>query len=333
MKRLMAIYLAAALFFVLPFSIAFSDEEGYQYLCRADAEFSLRQTPGNDGRKIGKVPKGDYLTVLEYGQEWSKVAYEGETGYAKSQWLYMFKSTDPYLYPVPNYEAPYGLGVMLEEVKTKGKAKISGYEAIVLQKGQTVTVQRYNEETGVATVLIWRSFVDLPADALEVTPFVPYETAELGDVIGGYTTFMPRDYGAPYSDNRRYNLLKAMELINCAVVYPGDLFSFNDLAGGFVKDGEYKVAKIVGGEGVGHGGGVCQISVLIFSAALMLPFKIESWGMHTANGLSYTLRECDATVSSTRDMSFYNLLDYAVELQFDHNEAQTSYTVLVIRAE
>ena len=333
MKKGMAIYLAAILLFLLPCSLSVADETECQYEAKADIDFSMRDKPDNQSRKLSKVKAGKYVMVLEYGDEWSKIMYEGEVGYARSKWLYKFRSMDPYLYKVPNYEAPYGLGIMQADVNTKGKSRISSYKSIQLEKGQTVTVHRYDADTDVATVLIWRTYIDLEPGAVAVTPFVPYEDAEAGDIIAGYTTYMPRDYGEPYSDNRRYNLVRATERINYAVLYPGTLFSFNELAGGYGKEGEYMRAKIVGGSGVAAGGGVCQISVLVFSMALMLPFKIESWGMHTAKGLSYCLRECDATVSTSQDLTFCNMLDYAVEFRFVHNESQTAYTVYLIRAE
>lgn len=48
---------------------------------------NLREGPGSDYKTLGTIPNGYKVTVLETDGEWSKVKYEGKTGYVSSQYL------------------------------------------------------------------------------------------------------------------------------------------------------------------------------------------------------------------------------------------------------
>ncbi len=45
----------------------------------------IRETPG--GNKIGSIPKGTSVEILEQGEEWHKVRYNGSTGYSAARYI------------------------------------------------------------------------------------------------------------------------------------------------------------------------------------------------------------------------------------------------------
>ncbi len=54
---------------------------------KADDTVSVRAGAGTDEDKIGTVYPGDELKVVSYGEDWSKVEYEGQEGYVKSEYF------------------------------------------------------------------------------------------------------------------------------------------------------------------------------------------------------------------------------------------------------
>ncbi len=340
MKQYLAFFLAVMLVvFALPaMAVTVSDPmlpdpEKYQYEAKTTIAFNLRKEPDEKSAKLVEVKKGANINIIEYGDEWCNVEYREKKGYAKTKWLFMLKTSDPYKYPILGYDVPYGIGEMLISYNTKGQAgKTSNYSGNELEPGTMLTVHRYNPDTDVATILVWKAYIDLPAGAVKVTQFVPYDEAQPGDIIAGYTTYQSKKYGFPYHYVRYDNIALAVSRLDGAVVQPGELFSFNTLAAPYSKANGYKKARIMGGEGLGFGGGVCQISVLTRSAVLGLPVLIRDWYMHTDEGTVYTTQICDATVGNSRDFSFYNMLDYPIYMNFFQAEDRGVMNLFIYRS-
>ena len=101
------------------------------------------------------------------------------------------------------------------------------------------------------------SFPEITAADLEVLLF--------RDVLGERTTYFPNS-----NDNRINNLVLASSKINDYILYPGDVFSYNDVVGerteaaGFLPAGAYSSGEVV--EEIG--GGVCQVSSTLYCAML-----------------------------------------------------------------
>lgn len=327
MKRFFAWLLTAALVFACAPALAVTvndpalpDPTKYQYEATTALKFNLRKEANDNGYRMYEVPKGSIVSVIELGEEWSLLEYKGRQGYAKNKWFFKLKSSDPYKYPIYEYDMPYGIGEMRIDFNTKNMAgKKNNYNGNDLLIGQKLTVHRYNPDTDVATILVWQSYIDLPAGAVKVTPFIPYDEAEPGDLIAGYTTYQSKTYGYPRAAARRFNISVVMGRLNGTVLQPGELFSYNTIAGPYTQAGGYEIANIMGSTGIGYGGGVCQISILTRSAILGLPVLIRDWSMHTDEGSIYTTQICDATVGTSRDFTFYNVLDYAIYMDYNHD--------------
>ena len=128
--------------------------------------------------------------------------------------------------------------------------------------------------------------------------------------LGSYSTY----YGGTY--NRNSNVERAAELMNGAVLAPGDVLSFNDrvgprtVANGFFTAPEYLNGKTV--EGIG--GGTCQVSTTLYGAVLYAGLDIVSRTNHMF-AVSYAPLGQDATVAyGSVDFKFKNNSNYPVKI-------------------
>lgn len=123
------------------------------------------------------------------------------------------------------------------------------------------------------------------------------------ELLGSYTTvFDTRD------TNRTTNIKLAAWKINGHIIYPGEIFSFNEVVGPREKDYGFKEAmEFVDGELVpGIGGGVCQVSSTIYNAVLLANLAVIERYNHS-KPLGYVPLGRDATVAyGALDFRFLN---------------------------
>ncbi len=140
---------------------------------------------------------------------------------------------------------------------------------------------------------------------LPVTPVYPEitgtELAENGikELIAVYTT----EFNAEDA-NRTANVRLSAQKINGKLLYPGQIFSYNDTVGPREKSQGFKEAmEIINGEFVpGIGGGVCQVSSTLYNAVIMSGLAIVERTNHS-KPLTYVPLGRDATV-------VYNAIDF-----------------------
>jgi len=150
---------------------------------------------------------------------------------------------------------------------------------------------------------------------LPVTPIQPEITvadiAQTGvkEKLGLFTTaFDAKDA------NRTANIKLAARKINGHIVYPGQVFSFNETVGPRDKESGFKEAlEIVDGEFVpGIGGGVCQVSSTLYNSSLLANLAIMERTNHS-KPLVYVPIGRDATVVfGLIDFKFKNTFDFPV---------------------
>ncbi len=128
--------------------------------------------------------------------------------------------------------------------------------------------------------------------------------------LGSYTTY----YGG--TANRNANVARAADLLNGAVIPPGETFSFNDRVGprttanGFFTAPEYQNGQTV----QGIGGGTCQVSTTLYAAVLYAGLDIVSRTNHMF-AVSYAPLGQDATVAyGSVDFKFRNNSDYPIKV-------------------
>ncbi|PKM76367.1 MAG: hypothetical protein CVU90_12690 [Firmicutes bacterium HGW-Firmicutes-15] len=123
--------------------------------------------------------------------------------------------------------------------------------------------------------------------------------------IAGYQTWF-------HGSAERYNNISvALKSINNTLVWPGEVFSFNEATGPRTPERGYLPAPIIlnGGYDVGYGGGVCQVSSTLYNAALIAKLPIIERHAHT-KPVHYVPEGRDATVNfGYLDLKFINNRD------------------------
>lgn len=140
---------------------------------------------------------------------------------------------------------------------------------------------------------------------LPVKPVYPEITATelaqngIKELVAVYTTVFNTE-----DTNRTANVKLSAQKINGRLLYPGQIFSYNDIVGPREKAQGFKEAmEIINGEFVpGVGGGVCQVSSTLYNAVLLAGLTIVDRTNHS-KPLSYVALGRDATV-------VYNVLDF-----------------------
>lgn len=294
------------------------------YEAKTLKEFHLRAEPEAAYRVI-KVPKDTKVKI--YGQQdgWYLVHYKNEKGWAKEDWLWAFRSLDAARYPVPGFQAEAGVITVTETQWITG-GKLKGVDAA---PGSVLTVYEATEESYLLRV--WRGETSLDRSAGEWTPFTPWQDAQPGDLISGFTTYYYARQGAPLQAERQHNIALGCRLIDGTVVQPGESFSFNALCGPYSQRKGYKVAPNISEAGTGWGGGVCQVTTSLYNAVLGLPLQITEWAPHQKSGVVYVPVSRDAAVGSTSNFSFINTLDYPIRIWAQPQNGVV--TVLIYRAE
>ncbi len=279
------------------------------YEAYASIKFHVRAMPEDSGRRLKEVERGQQVSVYSYGGDWCCISYGGVTGYGKTKWLYRFRSLDPYQAAVPGATVMGGIGRVTAPIHIA----VKGYGGNALLPDDLLAVSIKADATAVVPMM--RSSTSLPQGGLAYVPFVPWDQAEPGDVIGGFTTFYNESTGGrKLAANRRYNIDLACQRISGTVTAPGALFSYNALCGPSTKANGYKLAPNISRDGVGYGGGICQLCTTIYNAALALPLQIMEWSLHRDAGVAYIPKGFDAAVGSYSDFTFENTLPYPIKM-------------------
>jgi hypothetical protein len=303
---------------------ALGEEETPMYEARSMVRFYLRPAPGSH-EKGEEVPKLTKVIVYERQAEWYRIAYEDHMGWAKAEWLWAFRSLDAARYSAPGYTPETGVLILKETQRITGE----DFKGVDVDPGVMLTVHTESDE--MYTISVWRGEAVLDRSVGEFSPFVPWQNALPGDLIGGFTTYYHERQGAPLHLERQHNIAFGCELINGTVVEPDEVFSFNAICGPYKKKTGYLMAKNVSQDGTGWGGGICQVTTTLFNAVLGLPLQITAWSTHRYTGVDYVPVSFDAAVGNSKDFQFINSLDYPIRIRA---LAQSGVvTVLIYRAE
>ncbi len=127
--------------------------------------------------------------------------------------------------------------------------------------------------------------------------------AGIHEMLSSYTTTFKSE-----DANRTDNIKLAALKTNGTILYPGSIFSFNEIVGPREQEYGFKEAlEIVDGEFVpGIGGGICQVSSTLYNAVLLANLNIVERYNHS-KPLSYVPLGQDATVAyDALDFKFVN---------------------------
>ncbi|MFL5728262.1 MAG: VanW family protein, partial [Cytophagaceae bacterium] len=122
------------------------------------------------------------------------------------------------------------------------------------------------------------------------------------------------------ADNKVLNILNASEKINRIVIGPGELFSFWRIVGKPDKSNGYmKGRNIIAGQlQEDYGGGLCQLSGIIYYASLISSLEVTERYNHTidiyTDETRYTPLGSDATVVyGYKDLRIKNNYDFSLK--------------------
>lgn len=138
-------------------------------------------------------------------------------------------------------------------------------------------------------------------------------------------------YAAPYPSNSgsKYNAKKAAQLLNGAVVPSGKSFSYNDRIGERTKENGFVEAPVINGGRMemGLGGGICEISSLLYNLCLQSGFTVLERSPHSLL-VPYVPGGLDAAVSwGTMDFRFRNSYTVPVVLLAGYDEEEQIFMV------
>jgi hypothetical protein len=289
-------------------SILLKVEEQPIYEAVSTVTFHIRNTPDDSGHRIKEVESHNALLVYEYGEQWCKVQYDKVIGYCKTKWLYRYRSLQPGKAFVPGYLKQEGFS----QVKSPFHVTVHGYGGNDLVAGNIISVHQWDKENAVIHMMRAEAVAD--PGTLKYTPYVPWEGAQSGDIIGGFTTYYNEKTGGRLSLNRQWNIELACRYVHGTVLPEGRTFSYNALCAPYKEENGYKMAPNISNVGQGYGGGVCQLTTTIYNAVLGLPLQVEEWALHRDAGVPYIPKGFDAAVGIYSDFIFTNTLPYAIRL-------------------
>ncbi len=145
------------------------------------------------------------------------------------------------------------------------------------------------------------------------------------DKLGSMTTYFPNS-----NENRISNIKLACSKIEGIVLYPGDVFSYNDTLGQRTEEAGFKMAgAYANGEVIEElGGGICQVSSTLYSATLYAYQVSTVQRFPHYFPVDYMEKGYDATVSWPKpDYQFENDREYPIKIVTHCDEVERSLTV------
>lgn len=182
MQHIWKALLTSLLIFALAATACLAEDSEAQYQAYSYTTFSLRRTPSESDRGI-TVRKKTKILILEWDDAWCKVQVGNKVGYAKPEWLYRVQSLDALHYPLQNL--PHRMSGYVEFSQD---TLISGgkFKGCTASAGQIACVEA--QADGAYLLPVWRGEMQLTDEIGTYHPFADWETAEPGDIIGGFTT-------------------------------------------------------------------------------------------------------------------------------------------------
>lgn len=178
---------------------------------------------------------------------------------------------------------------------------------------------------------IWKNAANASAVEIPIKLTYPEVTGDelrarlFRDKLGAMTTYFKNS-----SDDRINNIKLASSKIDGLVLYPGDVFSYNETVGQRTEEAGFKMAGAYSnGEVVQElGGGICQVSSTLYSA-MMYSYKLTTVQRSPHYfPVDYLEMGYDATVSwSKPDFKFRNDRDYPVKISAVVDEYERSLTI------
>lgn len=290
----------------------------------ATQNLTIRSERSREAEGVGHCAEGERVYITAYEPEWLTVvkgtADSWVTGYLLRHTVFDIVAIDagaalPYGATPASYSC-----VTTKDVGLYAEPNRTSEQLELLTSGTRIAV--LDIQDGWASVIYRRQYGYFYIDAAtELTPVYDTATAQAGDLIGAFISFFSQSQSG-LNPNRIINIGKACEYIRLQLE-PGESFSFNGIAGPYLKTRGYLEApSFVAGETVpSNGGGTCQVSSTLYNVLLPLTdgMTILYRVAHGAGGAAYLPHGVDAACGNERiDLQFRN--DYAFPVQIDASE-------------
>jgi vancomycin resistance protein YoaR len=195
--------------------------------------------------------------------------------------------------------------------------KVEDNQVIIIPEKQGKTVDKKILEESVDQ-LGKKEKITIPLSIQTVIPDVRYDDVKekiFRDVLDRRTTVYS-EYDTN-TKNRGHNIRLVAQYVNGKVLAPGEVFSFNDVVGERSPERGFKPANVYtsGRIETDYGGGICQISSLLYNSALYSGLEIVERLNHQFT-VSYVDLGTDATVSwGSVDFKFRNNTNYPLKIE------------------
>jgi len=133
------------------------------------------------------------------------------------------------------------------------------------------------------------------------------------------------------SKSRNANINQACEYIDGVILNPGEEFSYNEHVGMTTAERGFQEATVIirGQYAQGLGGGICQVSTMLYGAAVKANMEITSRRAH-AWPSNYVDVGLDATVDyGSIDFKFRNTSDYQIVIRAQYNSSDNGLVVSI----
>lgn len=133
------------------------------------------------------------------------------------------------------------------------------------------------------------------------------------------------------NSNRRNNIATAASSINGTILQNGESFSFNGTVGERTAANGYMEAGVIvdGATEQGYGGGVCQVSTMVYESAVKADLQINERHPHQWPA-RYADDGCDAAVDwGSQDLTFTNTSGYPIVISAYHDSSSSTISVAI----
>lgn len=299
----------------------------------ATKNISLRAAPSSDAQRLSALDEGERMGIVSYDTQYLHVVSERHgTGYILRQYCTDITTIDP------QTTLPYGAVVhhfaatVLSDTAVYKEMDAGGEAYCPITAGSRISF--WYMEDGWAFTPYWRELGYVPMDKLTdlipVSPTVDY--AQSGDILSVFTSFYSTS-DSELNQGRMVNIDVACEYIS-HVMQPGEVWSFNNVAGPYKKARGYQAAPVLidGTTVPGYGGGTCQVSTTLYNTLLQLPdfMAITRRRPHGPGGAKYVPHGVDAAVGNeSLDLEFRN--DFGFPVRVDASAQDGALYIAVVK--
>lgn len=290
-------------------------QEESPYIGWVSRELTVYARGSDASQVLGRLPAEVEVDVYAKYRTWTQIGFQGEKGYVLSKHVERVQNRDPFAGPMPHVRLHAGLALTTRDTQFLPE----GYQyPITIPKDTPLSIARVKQNRATFPYMRLPEDVSLPLDHLtEVQPFMPWDQAQPGDLLGAFTTFYSTSTKKELNVGRMANIALARDRLQDVIIPAGGQFSFNAICGPYTQENGYRKAPILSGnDNVGFGGGTCQVNTTLYNVILRIPTRIDEMHWHSQGGVKYIASGFDATVGSKWDMCFTNVLPYDLRVAF-----------------